>query len=163
MRELTRILEAVVRNSAPFPSVAEIFFLTLPPALTVTIPMGVLVGILLGLSRLAADSEVTAMRASGLGSLFVVRIVTIFAVIAWIAALFNSLYIAPQSALALARLQDKLKTSQASFEVQPRVFYEDFKNMVLYVEDVKPAAGAAQWKNVFLADISTPSAPRITI
>ena len=43
MRELTRILEAVVRNSAPFPSVAEIFFLTLPAALKVTIPMGVLV------------------------------------------------------------------------------------------------------------------------
>ena len=53
MRELTRILEAVVRNSAPFPSVAEIFFLTLPAALKVTIPMGVLVGILLGLSRMA--------------------------------------------------------------------------------------------------------------
>ncbi len=65
MREVTRILELVVRNSAPFPSVAELFFLTLPVALKVTIPMGVLVGILLGLSRMAADSEVTAMRASG--------------------------------------------------------------------------------------------------
>ncbi|HEU4416869.1 MAG TPA: LptF/LptG family permease, partial [Candidatus Angelobacter sp.] len=59
MREVTRILEAVVRNSAPLPSVAEFFFFTLPVALKVTIPMGVLVGILLGLSRMAADSEVT--------------------------------------------------------------------------------------------------------
>src|SRR5438309_11951057 len=67
MRDVSRILELVVRNSAPLPSVAEIFFLALPSALTVTIPMGVLVGILIGLSRLAADSEVTAMRASGLG------------------------------------------------------------------------------------------------
>ena len=60
------ILELVVRNSAPLPSIAEIFFYTVPVALTYTIPMGVLVGILIGLSRLAADSEVTAMRASGL-------------------------------------------------------------------------------------------------
>src|SRR5215471_10678546 len=67
MRDASRILELVVRNSAPIPSVAELFFLTLPTALTVTIPMGVLVGILIGLSRLAADSEVTAMRASGVG------------------------------------------------------------------------------------------------
>jgi LPS export ABC transporter permease LptF/LPS export ABC transporter permease LptG len=163
MRDLGRLLEIVVRNSAPIPSVAEIFFLTLPTAFTVTIPMGVLVGILIGLSRLAADSEVTAMRASGLGSLVFVRIITIFAVLASIVALVNSIYIAPASALALAKLQNKLKTSQASFEVQPRVFYEDFKNMVLYVEDVKPAAGAAVWKNVFLADISNPSAPRITL
>ena len=66
-RDLGRILELVVRNSAPLPSVAEIFFFTVPVALTYTIPMGVLVGILIGLSRLAADSEITAMRASGLG------------------------------------------------------------------------------------------------
>ena len=59
MRLLDRILELVVRNSAPLPSVAEIFFLTLPAAFTYTLPMGVLVGILIGLSRLAADSEIT--------------------------------------------------------------------------------------------------------
>ena len=68
MRDLGRLLELIVRNSAPLPSVAEIFFLTLPTALTVTLPMGVLVGILVGLSRLAADSEVTAIRASGMGA-----------------------------------------------------------------------------------------------
>src|SRR5215469_8795102 len=65
MRDLGRLLELVVRNSAPIPSVAQLFFLILPAALTVTIPMGVLVGILIGLSRMAADSEVTAMRAGG--------------------------------------------------------------------------------------------------
>src|SRR4051795_4277377 len=84
MRDVSRILELVVRNSAPLPSVAEIFFFTLPTALTVTIPMGVLVGILIGLSRMAADSEVTAMRASGLGSGTFVKIISIFAFGAWI-------------------------------------------------------------------------------
>ena len=67
-RDLGRILELVVRNSAPLPSVLEIFFFTVPVALTYTIPMGVLVGILIGLSRLAADSEITAMRPAGSGS-----------------------------------------------------------------------------------------------
>ena len=66
-RDLGHILDLVVRNSAPLPSVLEIFFFTLPVAFTYTIPMGVLVGILIGLSRLAADSEITAMRASGIG------------------------------------------------------------------------------------------------
>ena len=66
-RDLGHILELVVRASAPLPSVAEIFFYTVPFALTYTIPMSVLVGILIGLSRLAADSEITAMRASGMG------------------------------------------------------------------------------------------------
>lgn len=163
MRDLGRLLELIVRNSAPLPSVAEIFFLTLPTALTVTLPMAVLVGILIGLSRLAADSEVTAIRASGMGSLMFVRVVSIFAIALWIAAMFNTVYVAPRSAAALARLQDKLKSSQAGFEVQPRVFYEDFKNYVLYVEDAKSGTGSALWKGVFLADLSTPTEPKITM
>jgi LPS export ABC transporter permease LptG/LPS export ABC transporter permease LptF len=163
MRELTRILEAVVRNSAPFPSVAEIFFLTLPAALKVTIPMGVLVGILLGLSRMAADSEVTAMRASGVSVRKFLKIISLFGIAAWLLALLNTVIIEPRSAAALARLQHKLAATQISFEVQPHVFYEGFKNHVLYVEDVSSASGAAVWKNVFDADISMPGAPKITI
>jgi LPS export ABC transporter permease LptG/LPS export ABC transporter permease LptF len=163
MRELTRILEAVVRNSAPFPSVAEIFFLTLPAALKVTIPMGVLVGILLGLSRMAADSEVTAMRASGVSVRKFLKIISVFGIAAWILALVNTVIIEPRSAAALARLQTKLAATQISFEVQPHVFYEGFKNHVLYVEDVTSASGTAVWKNVFDADISVPGAPKITI
>src|SRR5437870_9029027 len=162
-RDLGRILDLIVRNSAPFPSVAEIFLFTVPVALTYTIPMGVLVGILIGLSRLAADSEITAMRASGIGVWTFLRIISIFVAFAWLLALLNGVYLAPQSQAALGRLQDRLKSSQASFEVQPRVFYEGFPQLVLYVQDVKSAQGAAIWKGVFIADMSTPSAPRITL
>ena len=54
-KDLGRILELVVRNSAPLSSVVEVIFLILPVTLTITIPAGVLVGILIGLSRMAAE------------------------------------------------------------------------------------------------------------
>ena len=162
-RDLGRILELVVRNSAPLPSVIQVFFFTVPVALTYTIPMGVLVGILIGLSRLSADSEITAMRASGIGVWTFLRVIMIFVVGAWLLALGNSVYLAPRSLAALGDLQNQLKASQASFEIQPRVFYEGFPKVVLYVQDVKAASGAAIWKGVFLADLSEPSAPRITL
>src|SRR5437016_8284084 len=162
-RDLGRILDLVVRTSAPLPSILQIFFFTVPVALTYTIPMGVLVGILIGLSRLAADSEITAMRASGIGVWTFLRIISLFVVVAWMLALVNGLYVAPESQAALGRLQDRLKTSQASFEVQPRVFYEGFPKLVLYVQDVRVARGAAIWKGVFIADTSTPGSPRITM
>ncbi|MGA7319804.1 MAG: LptF/LptG family permease, partial [Candidatus Sulfotelmatobacter sp.] len=162
-RDLGRILELVVRASAPLPSVAEIFFYTVPLALTYTIPMSVLVGILIGLSRLAADSEITAMRASGMGVWNFGRVLAIFVVGAWLLALGNGLYLAPYSLASLGHLEDQLKGSQVSFEVQPRVFYEGFPKIVLYVQDVHTAQGAAVWKGVFLADISDPANPRITL
>src|SRR5215470_16733079 len=162
-RELGQILELVVRNSAPLPSAAQLFFLIIPGALTLTLPAGVLIGVLLGLSRLAADSEITAMKACGIGMGRFLRMLSIFFVAAWVLALANSLYIAPRSQESLAHLQDRLKGSQVSFEIQPRVFYEGFPKIVLYVHDVKTAQGAAIWKGVFMADVSDAANPRITL
>lgn len=164
MRDVGQLLELLVRNTAPIPSIAEFSFLILPKALTVTIPMGVLVGILIGLSRMSADSEITAMRASGVGVHRFVWIIASFGIGAWLLAMGNSVILAPKSAAALAHLQNNLASTLASVKIQPRVFYEDFKNTVIYVQDVSSAPeGGAVWKNVFQADISNPGAPKITI
>ena len=160
-KDLGHILELVVRNSAPLGSVLEVMALSLPVAFTITIPAGALVGVLIGLSRLAADSEITAMRAGGIGIWNFLRILSIFVLVAWLVALLNGVYLAPYSQAALGRLQDRLKSAQASFEVQPRVFYEGFPKIVLYVQDVRGGTHAAVWKGVFLADNSTPGSPRI--
>ncbi len=159
---LPSILEILVRNSGSLEDVSRLILYFLPEVLVLTIPMAVLVGILLGLSRLAADSEITAMRSSGMGALDFVRIISLVSIGALTVGLVNSIYLAPKSASALLRLEDSLKYAQASFEIQPRVFDEDFKNLVLYVQDVRPGTGTALWRHVFIADLSEPETPRVT-
>jgi LPS export ABC transporter permease LptG/LPS export ABC transporter permease LptF len=161
MRELPNILNMVVRNSSAFTTVIEVVLFLLPNFFMVTIPMAVLVGILLGLSRLASDSEIVAMRASGLGIGYFVRVATIIAVAGTLLGLFNSLYVAPRANQRILDL-DKVLASQASYEIQRGVFYEDFKNTVLYVQDVRSGTGAANWRQVFMADITDPGSPKIT-
>ena len=162
MRDLNQILEAVVRNSSTFSIVAEILVFTLPNTFKVTIPMAVLVGILLGLSRLAADSEIIAMRASGLGIGYFVRVASVVAIGGTLLGLVNSIYIAPRANRAILDMQQELETTQASYEIQPRVFYEDFRNAVLYVQNVRGGTGASNWDQVFMADVSDPGNPIIT-
>lgn len=162
MPYLPHVLEMVVRNSASLSSAMEIFLFTLPNLLRVTIPMSVLVGVLLGLSRLAADSEIVAMRASGLGIGYFVRVSSIVAVMGTLLGLANSLYLAPRANRAILDMEQALETSQASYQIQPRVFYEDFKNFVLYVQDVRSGTGAANWRQVFMADVSDATTPVIT-
>lgn len=163
MPNLVQILELVVQDGASPTSVMKLVAFTLPNALTVTIPMAVLVGTLLGLSRLAADSEVTAMRACGFGVFQFVRIVAIVGVGAWLLGLFNSLYLAPRATTSMLRVENALRDSQATFQVQPRVFYEDFRNYVLYVQDVRNGRHASVWSHVFLADSSQPGPPKIIL
>ena len=162
MRDLPHLLELIIRNSTSLGVVVEVFVLMLPNMFTVTIPMAVLVGILLGLSRLAADSEITAMRASGMGVWTFVGVVALVSVMGWGFGLANSLYIAPKASAATLRLESELLNAQASYEVQPRVFNEEFKNYVFYVQDVRASSGATRWREIFLADLSDPGSPRIT-
>jgi LPS export ABC transporter permease LptG/LPS export ABC transporter permease LptF len=162
MPYLSHVLEMVVRNSASLSAAVEIFLLMLPNLLRVTIPMSVLVGVLLGFSRMASDSEVIAMRASGLGILYFVRVASIVAVAGTGIGLVNSLYLAPRANQAILAMEQSLGASQASYEIQPRVFYEDFKNFVLYVQDVRAGTGAANWRQVFMADVSDPMTPVVT-
>jgi len=159
---LGQILEIVVRNSSPLTSIAQILLFMLPNTVKVTIPMSVLVGILLGLSRMSADSEIIAMRASGLGIGYFVKVAAIVAAGGTALGLVNSLYIAPLANQAILRMQQELETEQASYQIQPRVFYEDFKNFVLYVQDVRSGTGAANWRQVFMADVSDPTTPMVT-
>ena len=161
-RDFGHLLELIIRNTSSAGAVSKIFLYMLPNMFTVTIPMAVLVGVLLGLSRLAADSEITAMRASGIGVWTFVRVVSLVAITGWGAGLVNTLYFAPHAWSSMLTLEDDLKNSQASFEVQPRVFYEDFKNMVLYVDNVRAGTGASEWDKVFLADVTDPATPRVT-
>jgi LPS export ABC transporter permease LptG/LPS export ABC transporter permease LptF len=159
---LPHILEVVVRNSSTLTDVAQVFLFTLPNLLKVTIPMAVLWGILLGLSRLASDSEIIAMRACGMGIGYFVRVASIVAIGGTLLGLGNSLYLAPRANQAIVEMEQSLGTSQASYEIEPRVFYEDFHNYVLYVQDVRSGTGAANWRQVFMADVSDPNNPLIT-
>jgi len=161
MQELPKILDTVVRNSSILSSVLEVVLFLLPNFFMVTIPMAVLVGVLLGLSRLAADSEIIAMRASGLGIGYFVRVAAIVAAGGTLIGVVNSVYIAPRANHGILEL-DKTLASQATYEIQPRVFYEDFKDKVLYVQNVISGTGAAKWRQVFMADITDPTSPKIT-
>ena len=53
-------------------------------------------------------------------------------------------------------MEQSLATSQASYVIEPRVFYEEFRNFVLYVQDVRSGTGAANWRQVFMADVTDP-------
>ena len=160
MKELPRILEMVVHNSSTLVSVVEVFLFTLPNFLMVTVPMAVLVGVLLGFSRLASDSEIIAMRASGLGIGYFVRVAFIVALGGTALGLFNSLYLAPRANQAILAM-DKTLAMQASYEIEPRVFDEDFRNFVLYVQDVRSGTGAANWRQVFMANTTDSTTPMI--
>jgi LPS export ABC transporter permease LptG/LPS export ABC transporter permease LptF len=155
LQRIGQLFELLVRSSAPLPTVAYLFILILPPTLNFTVPIGVLVGILVGLSRMSSDGEITAMRAAGIPSLKVLYPVGAFALLSTMVAAAASLWLTPLSIRESYRVLNRLAAEELTAEIQPRVFAEEFPNTILYVGDVVPGP-VVRWKKIFLADMTAP-------
>jgi LPS export ABC transporter permease LptF len=147
--QLVRLMELIVRHSGSAWSVALLFLCALPPVLGFTLPMAVLVGVLIGLGRLSADSEIVALHASGISLRRLLLPISVVALTAATVTLLTTFWLSPASLRTVRRLEAQLLSSQARFSVQPRVFDERFRRFVLYVQDVE--AAATRWRGVFLA------------
>src|SRR5579872_3222916 len=152
VRPLSHLLELMAQKDLPPAALVSLFLLPLPSILVITIPMAVLLGTLIGLSRMAADGEAVAIRAAGLGRSQFVRPVVLFALIGWALTLYVSFYLAPLSVRKLQQAETSLAAAQANFQIQPRVFIEQFHNLLLYVQDVDSSHDL--WRGVFIADMT---------
>jgi len=161
IRQLGNLLELVVRHNVPMRDTATLFLLPVPTILTMTIPLAVMVGTLIGLSRMAADGEVVAARATGIGVGAFIRPVMMLALLGWAVSLWMSLFIAPQAARKMNRMETGLKASQVPYEIQPRVFIEQFPNRLLYLEDV--TGSRSSWRGVFIADMTQHDQVKVTL
>ena len=159
--QLVRLMELVVRHNTSFSDLLVLLFSILPGVLTFTLPIAVLVGVLIGLGRLSADSELIAMNAVGLSLRRLLLPVGLLALGAALLTLLFTVVLGPLSLRKFRSLENELRASQASFLVQPRVFDERFPPLVLYVQDVE--AGATRWRGVFLADSSAANGSRLTL
>jgi lipopolysaccharide export system permease protein len=159
--QLVDLMDLVVRHTTTWSDIGMLFLCALPGILAFTIPMGLLVGMLIGLGRLSADSELIAMNALGMGPRRFVVPVGLLAVALTALTLVLTIWTGPAAARTSRMLQGRIASSQASFEVEPRVFDERFPHLVLYVQDV--SAVATRWHGVFLASTDPQQDSRLTL
>ncbi len=158
---LNRLLELVVRRNLPVSEMLLLFLMPIPGVLVITIPIAILMGVLIGLSRMAADGEVIAARAAGISLRRFARPVMLYAGVGCVAGLLMSTILAPASAWQLIRTENELRATQLPYEMQPREFIEQFPHHLIYLTDV--TSSGVRWKGVFIADTTNPSNPEITL
>ena len=159
--EVLRLSELLARENIALPQLAKLFLSVLPAKLLWAIPLSVLAALLMAISRLAADSEIIALQAAGVGPGALLRPTLAFAAVGASLTLAATVWWGPLGARTVRQLQAELAAGQVSYEVQPRVFDERFPNLILYVQDTTD--GGTRWKGVFLADLSQPDNPKLTL
>jgi LPS export ABC transporter permease LptF/LPS export ABC transporter permease LptG len=159
--KLIKLMEIFVRHSGSSSQIVTLFLCIVPSLLVFTIPMGVLIGVLLGLGRMSMDSEIIALTALGISRKRILVPVGLLAVVGAGLTLAMSAWLAPLALHTGRDTEAALITSQVSFAVQPRVFDEHFPHIILYVNDV--AASGTHWNGVFLAEPGPDKSSRITL
>jgi len=66
LSQIAKKFGSLVGKGLPWSVIGEVFLLSVPFIVAMTLPMAVLIAVLYAFSHLAADNEITAMRASGI-------------------------------------------------------------------------------------------------
>lgn len=159
--QLVRLMELAVRHWSSAGTVLLLMACALPGVLTFSLPIAVLVGALIGLGRLGADSEIVALNALGIGRRHLLIPTGALALAAGLLTLGNTVWLGPWSLGELQRLESRLISSQTSLDIQPRIFQEEFQHSIVYVEDAN--ASGNEWRGVFLAELGQGGGTDVTL
>lgn len=132
---LYRYVDLFVTHGVSFVVATEVLVLSLGYTFALSVPMAVLIGVLMGVGQLAADHEITAMKAGGVGLYSVLRPLLLggFVVAAGLTA-YNH-YVFPESNHMLANLLYDIKHKRPMMEIRKQMFTELNDRTTIYVKD----------------------------
>jgi LPS export ABC transporter permease LptG/LPS export ABC transporter permease LptF len=157
MQPVMDIADKLIAKGVAWSVIFRMLPTLLPQALALTIPMSLLIALLMALGRLSADREWVALQACGVSAYRLLRPIGIVAVAGWAVTSYIIIVALPSANQTFREISYGVVASRAEGEVKPRVFFDDFPNIVLYVRDVRP--GVAGWSDVFAAETSRPGQP----
>ncbi|HWA16130.1 MAG TPA: LptF/LptG family permease [Gemmatimonadales bacterium] len=124
LNQVARRFGALVGKGLPWSVIGEVFLLCLPFIIAMTLPMAVLVAMLYTFSHLAADSEITAMRASGVSVLQLLRPMIFAGVLLTGLNFWFTDQILPDSNARLRNLLVNIQRKKPTLELREQVINE---------------------------------------
>src|SRR5713226_4377162 len=122
--------QLLLAKGVPWTTILSALYMLLPQALSVTIPMAVLVGILVGFARLSADREFVAMQACGVSLMRLLRPIAVVAAVGTAATAYETIVALPDANQTFREIAFGVVKQRVEGHVRPRVFFEDFPNRV---------------------------------
>lgn len=159
--KLIPFLNFVLDLKIGFTDFIRLFSYLFPNMFLYSIPMAAMIGIIIGISRLANDSEILAFKAGGIS---VYRILPPVIVVASLIALLTSYFsivLIPVSEVAMKQLTYQLLKEKIDKGIQEHQFTEALGDLVVYVGKIDQGTG--EWRDVWVSDMRGQVIPTITM
>jgi LPS export ABC transporter permease LptF len=148
VQQASRFYDIFFSVNIPANLVSQLTLALIPNVIAFTCPMAVLVGVIIGLSRMQGDSELVAIRAAGVGNFQITLPVVVLGIVLSLFAFFVNLYGVPLAAGIVRRVAMQTAIYKLESPIEPGVFNTEVAGYTIYVKDGDLTAG--QWKNIFI-------------
>jgi len=134
MGRMLKLADMVVSKGVPFSDLLLLIVYLLPNFAMITIPMAMLLAVLLAFSRLSADSEIIAIKASGTSLYRLLPPVITIAVIAYAITTVISLYALPMGNVAFKNMLYHVIEGRLNLNLKEQVFNSDIPGLMIYID-----------------------------
>jgi len=159
--KLIPFLNLVLELNISFADFIRLFSYLFPNMFLYSIPMASLLGITVGFSRLANDTEILAFKASGIGIYQALPpLITVAILISLITGYF-SIRLIPAGDTAMQYMMYQLAKEKIDKGIKERTFTEALGDLVVHIDSTDPETNI--WKNVWVSDMRGRTSPAITM
>jgi lipopolysaccharide export system permease protein len=160
LNQIAKRIGDLIGKGLPWDVVADVFVLSLPFIIAMTLPMAVLVAVLYTFSQLAAENEITAMKAGGVSfARLLLPVLAGSAVVAVVAFLWSD-QILPRSNHTLRTLLVDIQRKKPSFSLREQVINDVIpEQFFLRATRIDPATN--RLKDVTIYDLEDADRRRI--
>lgn len=148
VQNILRIMETTLGAGVGFWDFLRLCYYILPPFVSFSIPMALLVAILIGLGRLSADGEILALKSSGVSLYQILWPAAAIALAAYVTTTVITIKVEPWSRQAMRRLIYDL-SARFTLGIKERVF-ADYSGLVMYVNEKPP--GSSELRGILVFD-----------
>ncbi|MDL2716746.1 MAG: LptF/LptG family permease [Acidobacteriota bacterium] len=161
VRGLVQFSVLLVQSEHPFGDAGLVVALSLPHIVVLTLPVAFLLGLLIGIGRLSADSELTALRASGVDLVLLYRPIGALAAATAGVTLVLMLAVIPVTNHLLFAMQLRLSSFAFAQRIQPGVFSPEIAGLRVYAEGA--SADRRELTGLIISDRSNPEGAQLTL
>lgn len=158
MDKVLSLVDMVVNKGVKLGVVLQLLGYTLPSLLVLTLPMAVLVATLTAFGRLSTDSEITAMKASGLSLYALYLPVLLFSAILGVVTYCVYAYALPWGNYQFRLKSYQLARTRASVGLKSQVFERSFPGLDIYVDQIGESGNS--FTGVMISDGRDPENPQ---
>jgi lipopolysaccharide export system permease protein len=134
MGRMLKLADMVVSKGVPLSEVLKLVAYLLPTFAVITVPMALLMAVLLAFSRLSADSEIVAIKASGISLYKLLPPVMLLALCAFLLTTFNAIYLLPKSNVAFKELLYHVIQGRVNLSLKEQVFNTSLPGLLVYID-----------------------------